>query len=187
MTLETIIKNINACSIYTDQEKKRLEELVRERHAADVRLANARQESHAAMMKLHTELFVMGSCDMYADVKSWSEKFGRPTPETPVNLRETPTSLLELRHKLIDEESTEVLTALFNRDMVGVADGLADLIFVALGTAVELGIDLRPVWDEVVRANNAKVGGPTREDGKILKPDGWLPPDIQGVLDRQRS
>lgn len=48
-----------------------------------------------------------------------------------------------------------------------------------------LGIDLGPVFEEVHRANMAKVGGPTRADGKILKPEGWTPPDVAGVLRRQ--
>jgi hypothetical protein len=27
-----------------------------------------------------------------------------------------------------------------------------------------------------------KVGGAKRPDGKILKPEGWVPPDVAGVL-----
>ncbi len=37
-------------------------------------------------------------------------------------------------------------------------------------------------WDEVHRSNMAKVGGPIRGDGKRLKPEGWTPPDVAGVL-----
>lgn len=52
-------------------------------------------------------------------------------------------------------------------------------------TARWYGIDLGPLWDEVHRTNMAKVGGKTRADGKILKPDGWQPPRIQELLDVQ--
>lgn len=31
----------------------------------------------------------------------------------------------------------------------------------------------------------AKLGGPRRADGKVMKPIGWRPPDIEGVLNRQ--
>jgi predicted HAD superfamily Cof-like phosphohydrolase len=31
----------------------------------------------------------------------------------------------------------------------------------------------------------AKASGPRRADGKVLKPEGWTPPDIVGVLERQ--
>lgn len=63
-----------------------------------------------------------------------------------------------------------------------VIDGLCDVIYVAAGCAVEMGIDLEPFYAEVQRSNMAKVGGPIREDGKRLKPEGWTPPDIAGIL-----
>lgn len=85
----------------------------------------------------------------------------------------------------MDEELDETLQAMCRDDLPAIADGLADLIYVALGTAIAYGIDLRPVWSAVHAANMAKIGGPTREDGKVLKPEGWQPPDIKGILERQ--
>lgn len=70
-------------------------------------------------------------------------------------------------------------------DLPGAADALADIAYVAEGANLEFGIDSGPVLDEVHGANMAKVGGPIREDGKRLKPPGWQPPDIIGVLVRQ--
>jgi predicted HAD superfamily Cof-like phosphohydrolase len=67
-------------------------------------------------------------------------------------------------------------------DLVEAIDGMCDLLCVVYGTAAEFGIDLAPFWDEVHRTNMAKAGGPVREDGKRLKPPGWTPPDIAGVL-----
>lgn len=69
-------------------------------------------------------------------------------------------------------------------DVVEAADALADLRYVTEGAAVEWGIPLDAVTDEVHRSNMAKVGGPVREDGKILKPPGWTPPDVASVLAR---
>jgi len=71
-------------------------------------------------------------------------------------------------------------------DVVEAADALADLRYVTEGAAVEWGIPLDAVTDEVHRSNMAKRGGPVREDGKILKPPGWTPPDVAGVLARFR-
>ena len=66
-----------------------------------------------------------------------------------------------------------------------IADGIADLIYVLLGTAIEYGININPIWDEVQRTNMLKEGGGIRPDGKILKPEGWLSPDIAGILKQQ--
>lgn len=69
-------------------------------------------------------------------------------------------------------------------NLIDAIDGICDLLYVTLGAAVRLGIDIEPFFAEVQQANMAKVGGDTRPDGKILKPEGWQPPDIEGVLER---
>lgn len=92
-----------------------------------------------------------------------------------------------LRSRLILEESGELLSAIADGDLVEVADGIADLIYVAVGAALEFGIPLELVWSEVHRSNMAKVGGARRADGKVLKPDGWQPPDIAGALGIERE
>lgn len=66
-----------------------------------------------------------------------------------------------------------------------VADALADLSFVTIGANDVWGIPADAVWEEVCRANMAKAGGPKDPvTGKALKPAGWSPPDIEGVLKR---
>ena len=87
-----------------------------------------------------------------------------------------------MRLNLVQEEARELGEAIERRDIAAVADALADLLYVTYGMAITFGIDIRPVFAEVHRSNMAKVGGPTRDDGKILKPEGWQPPDIAGVL-----
>lgn len=91
----------------------------------------------------------------------------------------------ELRATLIEEEAAETCAAIRRGDLIEAIDGLCDLLCVTYGAASEFGIDLAPFWDEVHRTNMAKVGGPVREDGKRLKPPGWTPPDIAGVLARE--
>lgn len=106
----------------------------------------------------------------------------------------------ELRAALIAEEARELLEAILGRkvtitievdeatesgpDLVAALDGMCDLLCVVYGTAAEFGTSLAPFWDEVHRTNMAKAGGPVRGDGKRLKPEGWTPPDIAGVLAR---
>lgn len=91
-----------------------------------------------------------------------------------------------LRAALIEEESQETCEAILAGDLLAAVDGLCDLLAVVYGAACEFGVNLAPFWDEVHATNMRKVGGPTREDGKVLKPDGWLPPDLLSVLIRQQ-
>lgn len=88
----------------------------------------------------------------------------------------------KLRATLIMEESTELCEALLRKDQVEIVDGMCDLIYVVLGTAVALGIDLEPYFNEVHRTNMLKAAGPLREDGKRLKPPDWQPPRIKEML-----
>lgn len=91
-----------------------------------------------------------------------------------------------LRRNLIKEEViAELLPALIEGNLERIADGIADSIVVLLGTAISYGIDIRPIWDEVHRTNMNKVGGIKRDDGKQLKPEGWKPPNVAGLLREQ--
>ena len=68
-------------------------------------------------------------------------------------------------------------------DMPAFADACADIDYVVEGARLAFGIDGEPVMKLVHAANLAKAGGPIREsDGKRLKPEGWLPPDVEGAL-----
>jgi predicted HAD superfamily Cof-like phosphohydrolase len=68
-------------------------------------------------------------------------------------------------------------------DLVEVARQIADLHIVVSGTALEFGIPEPAVIEEVHAANMRKVGGPKREDGKQLRPEGWEPPNVARVLE----
>lgn len=109
-------------------------------------------------------------------VAEWHRKFGVVIGETPAIRRP------DLRCSLIREEAEETCAAIEVGDLVEAIDGMCDLLYVTLGTAVEFGIDLAPFFEEVHRSNMEKVGGATRDDGKILKPDGWQKPRIAEML-----
>ncbi len=89
----------------------------------------------------------------------------------------------DLRHRLVEEEAKEFENACADRDMVEMVDAAVDLIYVALGALVELGVDVEPVFAEVHRSNMAKLW-PNEvvwydDHGKVKKPPGWTPPDIE--------
>jgi len=70
-------------------------------------------------------------------------------------------------------------------DLISAVDALADLAYVTEGAWMTFGVDPQPVIDEVHRANMTKVGGKKDAEGKQQKPEGWKPPDIEGVLRAQ--
>ena len=79
-----------------------------------------------------------------------------------------------LRTSLDTEEWNELRSAVLASDLPLVADSIVDLIYVLIGRAISYGIDLRPLWDAVHKAKLAS-----------LKPEGWQPPDIIGLLHKQ--
>lgn len=89
------------------------------------------------------------------------------------------------RSKLITEEYQEVIEAIRSGNLPHITKELCDLIYVCLGAAETFGVDLAPVFLAVHESNMAKAGGPVREDGKQLKPEGWAPPDVEGELKKQ--
>ena len=79
------------------------------------------------------------------------------------------------------------MDAIDKGDLVGAIDGIVDLLYVTLGTAVAFGIDVAPFFAEVHRSNMAKTGGGLDAGGKVTKPPGWVAPDIAGVLEREKA
>ncbi len=88
----------------------------------------------------------------------------------------------DLRANLIEEEARETVEAIRRGDLTEAIDGLCDLLYVVFGTAVAFGIDAQYFFDEVHKTNMEKLKGAVREDGKRLKPPGWIPPRIKEML-----
>jgi predicted HAD superfamily Cof-like phosphohydrolase len=99
-------------------------------------------------------------------------------------------ALARLRVVLLEEEVGEFVAASERGDLIGVADALADIVYVAYGSALTYGIDLDAVLQEVHRSNMSKLdsdGKPLiRDDGKVLKSARYFPPDIESVVGQQR-
>jgi len=119
---------------------------------------------------------------MFTDVRAFQRAVGQNVsekPKLPGNEERT------LRIKLLEEEFIEYMSAEHDNNLVEIADALADIIYIACGTAVSYGIPLDDVFEEVHASNMAKlVDGKVlrRADGKIQKPEGWAPPDIERIL-----
>ena len=119
---------------------------------------------------------------MYAaqmKVRRFHEVFGCKRQDKPGHLGGKEQIL---RLQLIREELEELDSAMAAFDMEAIADGIGDLLYVVLGTAVAYGINIDPIFEAIHNANMAKLGGGMRPDGKILKPEGWQPPDIRSLL-----
>lgn len=121
-------------------------------------------------------------------VREFLHTFGHPVADRPGLVDE---ATAQLRVNLIAEEADEFAEATRERDLVEVADALADLVYVCYGAALAYGIDLDAVLAEVHRSNMSKLGADgkpiLRGDGKVLKSDLFSPPDIAGVLAAQVS
>lgn len=92
----------------------------------------------------------------------------------------------ELCKSLVAEETKELAEALDEADLEHIAKEAIDVIYVALYTLNAYGILAEPVFKEVQRSNMTKAGGPTRSDGKQLKPTTYKPPDIASIIKAQQ-
>ena len=90
----------------------------------------------------------------------------------------------KLYSDLIEEEfNDEFKTAVANNDRVEQLDALIDLLVVTIGAIHSGGFDAEGAWKEVMNTNFAKIDKETgkvrkREDGKVLKPVGWVAPEL---------
>ena len=106
----------------------------------------------------------------------------------------------ELDHRymrlLINNKSDELIASMVAGDLVGVADGIADVLYVVIGTAVAYGINIQEVFDEVHRSNlsktvwNEELQRYTIEKdkyGKGIKPPTYSPAALAPIVQRQIS
>lgn len=111
----------------------------------------------------------------FYQVRHFHEAFNHPVARTPTFM---PAARAEARAKWKREEIQEFLDATTVEDQ---ADAMIDLIYFALGTLVEIGVPPEEMFNIVQEANMAKLwpdGKPRhREDGKIIKPEGWEAPE----------
>ncbi|MDY2941620.1 MAG: nucleoside triphosphate pyrophosphohydrolase family protein [Varibaculum sp.] len=147
--------------------------------------------------------------DPEALVAQFHETYNMPisTAEPSVDFQR-----VHMRISLIMEEVSELVTAVYGacageaiqeaaaklreldegrRDVVEAADALADLTYVVYGMALESGISLPAVLEQVQASNMSKLGADGkpiyREDGKVLKGPNFFQPDIARALKQRIS
>jgi predicted HAD superfamily Cof-like phosphohydrolase len=111
-------------------------------------------------------------------VECFHDKMQYTTNEKPTLVD---IDLARQRYHLILEELGEYAEAAEARDIVKIADAIADMLYVVLGTAVVHGIDVQPIFDEVHRSNMTKdqLDPVTKKGGKC---PGYEPPRIAELL-----
>ena len=129
----------------------------------------------------------------YEDVRAFHQKFGVPT-DADAHAPALPSSdVLEYRAKFLQEELDEFVKDTAEGNLEGVADALVDLVYVAYGTALLLGISPAlwdELWNDVQRANMAKERATSANDPRskrshsldVVKPEGWVKPQGATIL-----
>ena len=117
------------------------------------------------------------------------EKFMRACDQTVDSFNE---DQYKLYINLIEEEFKELKEAIAAGDLVEQLDALEDILVVTIGAIHSAGMNGEGGWKEVMSTNFAKIDKQTgkvrkREDGKVLKPVGWVPPNLEPFLKKTGS
>lgn len=112
------------------------------------------------------------------------EKFMVASDQTVDTFNE---SQYNLYLNLIREEFNELQVAIDDNDKTEQLDALLDMIVVIVGAIHSAGFDGEGGWNEVIRSNMSKIDPDTgkvkkREDGKVLKPASFSPPNLEPFL-----
>ena len=111
----------------------------------------------------------------WESVKLFHEKFDLPVSAVPKMIEK---KRAQSRGSWMLEEVAEFLTA---EDIYEQADAMIDLMYFALGTMVEMGIEPDELFKIVQKANMDKLwedGKPryNEKDNKVIKPANWEDP-----------
>ena len=146
----------------------------------------------------------------YVDRQSMVRAFFNAVGQRQPRIGEATEEELRLGLRLVAEEFFELLEAAFGDAHFGAAftvpceivmrlidthrlaidlpeliDATVDLDYVCEGLRVSLGVNGDPIWHAIHMSNMAKSTGPIRADGKRMKPEGWIAPDVGAFLRAQ--
>lgn len=132
----------------------------------------------------------------FEDVKAFHIKFDQLVGDVPRHL--TKRKLAERANFILEEllefanncglrfEDGAFEPRPGDQNLAEQADALIDIVYVAMGTAVMLGLPWKELWDDVQRANMAKIKRATKRKmgygADIGKPDDWAPPNTDDIL-----
>ena len=115
----------------------------------------------------------------FSKVGTFMKTFGQEVKTKPSFSTE---KINKLRLDLIKEELEELTEAMYNKDLLEVADALTDILYVTYGAGHAFGIDLDKCFDEVQNSNMSKLdenGNPIYNDsGKVMKGPNYFKPDL---------
>ena len=138
--------------------------------------------------------------ELQGQVREFMFRGEQATPNKPVVLNNT---VAILRLSLVYEEFKELVEAMgftvgvefqialvskeFN--LVRAYDAVLDLLYVVIGCAVSMGLDLEPGWQAVHQANLSKLTDRVVRDpmGKVLRGPGYKPADLAEIVKAQLS
>ena len=119
--------------------------------------------------------------DMWACIELFHKKFGLEKASIPQLVDQ---ECMDFRIKFMEEELQEFREAVENKDKVKAFDALLDLVYVAMGTAYLCNFPWKAGWQYVQHANMQKKRVNHASESKrgsqfdIVKPNGWVSPDI---------
>lgn len=172
---ETAIREIRPIRVYYDsigckfhpQPGWRLECFDIERQAprtyaladCDFNMTGSLEAAWEAVQMCHKEVFGHPAPDKPSDQTFWEHDKGR-------------------RYAWILDECDELAAS---PNITECADAYLDIIIFALGGLVELGVKPSKLFDRVIKSQIDKLQPDgtvmRREDGKVIKPEGWIAPD----------
>lgn len=117
------------------------------------------------------------SIDWTKDVLQFHKHINYENGKTPKSLK---IDDFQQRVDYMEEEVSELIFCHDDKDLYGEVDALLDLIYFAIGTLLKMGVDPRPCWDEVHRANMDKL--PAVNHKNSVKPEGWRAPQHHEVI-----
>lgn len=121
-------------------------------------------------------------------VKEFHKTFKLEFHESPI--AEIDPAIIELRHRLMQEENDEYLEACRKNDLIQIADALGDKMYILFGSIIAHGLQdkIEEIFDEIHRSNMSKLdesGKPIyRADGKIMKSKNYFLPQIEEILEK---
>jgi len=99
--------------------------------------------------------------------------------------------LMKLRLDLIEEEVNELILGVLKNDPENIAKELCDIIYVVIGMATVMGIDVDKSFRIVHNSNMSKLGPDYkpvyREDGKVLKGPNFVPADLSEIVKGEKD
>lgn len=117
----------------------------------------------------------------FKDVQEFHAKFRLLLNRSPKHLTRRK---LQERIDFLHEEWTEFVEGADEQDLAKQADALIDMVYVAMGTAVMMGLPWEQLWEDVHQANMRKVRGVGKRNHKVdcIKPEGWEGPRTDEIL-----